>query len=225
MMQPTPAASTPPGSPQRDRFESHNEAEGYPAPPRNIGTAPFSILVALFEKLQAERKHDRRRKLLETWFTHWRTEIGYDLYPVLRLILPQKDRERAVYGLKEKNLAKAYIKLIPLGMRDPDAIRLLNWKKPTERHASSGDFPTVLYDVVSKRSSVVEGSLTVDDLNGVLDDLAKNVGKQDVQSKTLQRIYNRSTPEDQRWVVRIILKGGVENFYIDEHNVITPEKI
>jgi len=45
----------------------------------------------------------------------------------------QKDRERAVYGLKEKNLAKIYIKLIPLGMRDPDAIRLLNWKKPIER--------------------------------------------------------------------------------------------
>jgi len=42
----------------------------------------------------------------------------------------QKDRERAVYGLKEKNLAKAYIKLIPLGMKDPDAVRLLNWKRP-----------------------------------------------------------------------------------------------
>jgi len=48
-------------------------------------------------------------------------------------VVDQKDRERAVYGLKEKNLAKTYIKLIPLGMRDPDAIRLLNWKKPTER--------------------------------------------------------------------------------------------
>lgn len=45
----------------------------------------------------------------------------------------QKDRERAVYGLKEKNLAKTYIKLIPLGMRDPDSIRLMNWKRPTER--------------------------------------------------------------------------------------------
>ena len=50
-----------------------------------------------------------------------------------RLIRSQKDRERAVYGLKEKNLAKTYIKLIPLGMRDPDAIRLLNWKRPSER--------------------------------------------------------------------------------------------
>ena len=42
----------------------------------------------------------------------------------LKLHCTQKDRERAVYGLKEKNLAKTYIKLIPLGMKDPDAVRL-----------------------------------------------------------------------------------------------------
>lgn len=69
---------------------------------------------------------------------------------MLRLILPQasaaqhsdglcltseqKDRERAVYGLREKNLAKTYIRLIPLGMKDPDSVRMLNWKKPTERN-------------------------------------------------------------------------------------------
>jgi hypothetical protein len=29
----------------------------------------------------------------------------------------------------------------------------------------------------------------------------------DAQSKIMQRIYNRTTPEEQRWVVRIILKG------------------
>jgi hypothetical protein len=62
---------------------------------------------------------------------HWRKEVGYDLYPVLRLLLPQKDRERAIYGLKEKNIAKTYIKLIPLGPKDPDAIRILEWRKPS----------------------------------------------------------------------------------------------
>ena len=50
---------------------------------------------------------------------------------MLRLLLPQKDRERAIYGLKEKNIAKIYIKMIPLGPKDPDAIRLLDWKKPS----------------------------------------------------------------------------------------------
>lgn len=110
----------------------------------------------------------------------------------LSLIILQKDRERAVYGLKEQNLAKTYIKLIPLGPRDPDAIRLTNWKKPTDKDVnvicvlvngkadknqkSSGDFPTVLYEVISKRSSVVESSLTIDDLNKMLDELAENMG-------------------------------------------------
>lgn len=42
---------------------------------------------------------------------------------------------------------------------------------------STGDFPTVLYDVVEKRSSVIEGSLSVDDLNDILDELSKNNGK------------------------------------------------
>lgn len=111
-----------------------------------------------------------------------------------------------MYGLKEKNLAKTYIKLIPLGMRDPDAIRLLNWKKPTEHDVcfliagaafgiepcypqkTSGDFPTVLFEVVSKRSSVIEGSLSVDELNDILDELSKNMGKQ-YELDTIQAEY------------------------------------
>ena len=44
--------------------------------------------------------------------------------------------------------------------------------------ASSGDFPTVLYDVVSKRSSVIQGSLTIEELNQLLDELAAHSGKQ-----------------------------------------------
>ncbi|KAG6910035.1 DNA ligase (ATP) [Tephrocybe rancida] len=195
MMQPTPAPSSAPNSPPSQPSQIQGEEEPK-APPQNMGSAPFGILAGLFDKLANERKHDRRKKLIDAWFNHWRDEKGFDLYPVLRLILPQKDRERAVYGLKEKNLAKTYIKLIPLGMKDPDAIRLLNWKKPTERDVctpfffdmlsnntkytqkTSGDFPTVLYEVVSKRSSVIEGSMSIDELNGFLDELAQNMGKQ-----------------------------------------------
>ncbi|KZT10103.1 DNA ligase 4 [Laetiporus sulphureus 93-53] len=203
---PSPPPSPPSSPPTAETAvpEDHNII--YPAPPQNRGTAPFQVLAILFDKLQHERKPEKRRRLLDSWFNHWRGEKGYDLYPVLRLILPQKDRERAVYGLKEKFLAKTFIKLIPLGTRDPDAIRLLNWKKPTERNKSSGDFPTVLYEVISKRSSVIEGSLTIDELNDLLDELAQNIGKHDVQARIMQRIYNRTTPEEQCWIVRIILK-------------------
>lgn len=29
----------------------------------------------------------------------------------------------------------------------------------------------------------------------------------DKQSKIMQQVYNRTTPEEQRWIARIILKG------------------
>jgi DNA ligase-4 len=35
----------------------------------------------------------------------------------------------------------------------------------------------VLYDVVAKRSSVIEGSLTIDELNTTLDEISRNISK------------------------------------------------
>lgn len=67
MMQPTPAPTSPPKSPGPDQFEV--EEPRYPAPPKNVDSAPFAILVGLFEKLSTERKQDRRRKLLDSWFS------------------------------------------------------------------------------------------------------------------------------------------------------------
>jgi DNA ligase 4 len=45
-----------------------SEPTVYNAPPQNIGSAPFSVLAGLFEKLQSEKKPDKRRKLLAAWF-------------------------------------------------------------------------------------------------------------------------------------------------------------
>ncbi|KAG9310590.1 hypothetical protein JVU11DRAFT_9151 [Chiua virens] len=186
----------------------------YQAPPQNKGSALFPSLLVSLPSYPLSASRDVEGVFLMLGLIAGGNKSVTIFITVLRLIIPQvcslnispqeewfkdiqKDRGRAVYGLKEKNLAKAYIKLIPLGMKDPDASRLLNWKRP------SGKF------VESKRSSVVEGSLSVDDLNGILDELSKNIGKQDVQSKILQRIYNRSTAEEQKWMVRIILKDMV----------------
>jgi DNA ligase-4 len=78
-----------------------------------------------------------------------------------------------------------------------------------------------LYDVVSKRSSVVQGSLSIDDVNEILDSLADSMGKQDKQSKILQRVYNRAAPDEQRWIVRIILKGNFSSTCPMQSNQIT----
>ena len=68
MMQPTPAPSSAPNSPSREA-EPVLETPAYAHPPGNVGSAPFGVLVGLFQKLQNERKPDRRRKLIDAWFT------------------------------------------------------------------------------------------------------------------------------------------------------------
>ena len=83
---------------------------------------------------------------------------------------------------------------------------LLNLNPP--QRSALGDFSSILHEVISTRSSVIQGTLTIDDLNRYLDEITENIGKQDKQSKILQKIYNRATPNEQRWIVRIILKGG-----------------
>ena len=87
-----------------------------------------------------------------------------------------------------------------------DPRTFLDSKSPQK--SASGDFSSILYEVIRKRSSVLQGTLTVDDLNRYLDEITENIGKQEKQSKVLQRIYNRATADEQRWIVRIILKGG-----------------
>ena len=164
MQQPTPAPTergeSPPAASGKGRTRDNvasaeDHPIDYPEPPKNVDSTPFYVLATLFDFLQNERSFEKRRKHLQRWFNvcfylilalslflrhtlqRWRDEKGYDLYPVLRLILPHKDRERAVYGLKEKNLAKIYIKLVGLLKTDVDAIRLMNWKKPAEGQVRS----------------------------------------------------------------------------------------
>jgi len=63
----TPAPSSP-GAASTHLQEEHSHLASYPDPPHNGGSAPFFVLSALFDKLQNERKPEKRRKLLDTWF-------------------------------------------------------------------------------------------------------------------------------------------------------------
>lgn len=89
---------------------------------------------------------------------------------------------------------------------------------------TSGDFPLVLYEVINKRSSIIESSITIEEVNYILDEIAQNMGKsyvllttliaemtkyfkREIQFKFFRRLYNDTTPEEQRWIARIILKG------------------
>ncbi|KAF9517980.1 hypothetical protein BS47DRAFT_1290225 [Hydnum rufescens UP504] len=170
-------------------------------------TPRFQFIVKLFEECSKSKLEGRRNHLFK-WFDNWRKIVGPDLYPALRLILPQKDRERATYGFKETTLAKAFIHAFGLNEKSVDAQSLLNWKRPDQSDVAAGDFPTVLYQTLSSRSSVREGSMTIEDLNNILDDLSRGFrpSAKDKERNIFRTISEKCTPNEIRWIARIILE-------------------
>ncbi|CAE7070145.1 unnamed protein product [Rhizoctonia solani] len=181
-----------------------------PAGVFNHGPSPlFSKLADLFEALRIERRQEKRKTMLLRWFANWREKVGTDLYPALRLILPEKDRERAVYGLKESSLAKCFLAAMGIDPKSMDGKRVLNWKRPTPENPTVGDFPTTLYEVLAPRCPNTHGTLTIDRLNELLDDLTKGARNLEMQMKVIRKICDGCTAAEQRWIARIILKGQI----------------
>ena len=48
----------------------------------------------------------------------------------MRLLLPQVDRQRPAYGMKEVAIAKHYIDILSIAKESPDAKKLLNYRAP-----------------------------------------------------------------------------------------------
>ena len=49
----------------------------------------------------------------------------------MRLLIPQVDKARPAYGLKETALAKQYIDILNIARESRDAKKLLNYRAPT----------------------------------------------------------------------------------------------
>jgi DNA ligase-4 len=151
-----------------------------------------------------ELKHD----IIERFISRWRKQVGNDVYPVFRLIVPEKDRERAMYGLKEKAIAFLLIKILGINRNSEDANGLLNWKQPGQhRSASAGDFAGRCYEVVSKRPfRTTVGSLTIAQVNRMLDKLSV-LSKQEDQVPIFEEFYRQMNPTEMMWLIRIILRA------------------
>ncbi|KAL6708542.1 DNA ligase (ATP) [Coniothyrium glycines] len=184
-----------------------------PGPKRRVGPHGHSNLSP------AEAK----RNIIERFIANWRKQVGNDFYPAMRLIIPDKDRDRAMYGLKEKAIAKVLIKLTRIGKDSDDAKHMLNWKLPGLLHKAStstaGDFAGRCYEVLSSRQLRTEFSdMSIAEVNSALDKLSQ-VGAEDEQVKIFQRFYRRMNAEEMTWLIRMILRqmkiGATEKTFLD----------
>ncbi|PSN66234.1 DNA ligase 4 [Corynespora cassiicola Philippines] len=204
----------------------------YPLRPKNIHkTLPFHTLFTdLFNPLLENKKskpvaarqklgpsgqnrlspHEVRRNIIERFMKRWRRDVGNDFFPAMRLILPDKDRDRAMYGLKEKTIAKILIKVTKVNKDAEDAKNMVNWKLPGQLNSASassaGDFPARCYELLSKRQlKSTLGDMTIAEVNITLDQLSQ-VGAEEQQVKIFQRFYRRMNAEELTWLIRIILR-------------------
>lgn len=205
-------------------------AEQYPNRPFNHSkTLPFhDLFLTLFNPLQDNRKrptgpassrrkqgphgphaqspNEIRRALIERFINRWRKEVGNDIHPALRLIIPDKDRERAMYGLKETAIAKLLIRVMKIDKDSEDGFNLRNWKSAGVKSGSAGDFAARCFEVLNKRPMRTEvGDMTITEVNDMLDRLSV-ASKEDQQFPIFQDFYQRMNPEELMWLVRMILR-------------------
>jgi len=152
--------------------------------------------------------HEIRRNIIQRFISRWRSEVGDDIYPAFRLILPEKDRDRPMYGLKEKAIGKLLVKLLKINPNSEDGFNLINWKLPGQTIASrmAGDFAGRCYEVLSKRAMRSHvGNMRIAEVNALLDRLAA-VSKEEEQLPIFETFYNRMNATELMWLIRIILR-------------------
>ncbi|KAK0646421.1 ATP dependent DNA ligase domain-containing protein [Cercophora newfieldiana] len=164
-----------------------------------------------------------RRHIIERFMSRWRSDVGNDFYPALRLILPDKDRDRGTYGLKESTIGKLLVKVMKIDKNSEDGYGLTHWKLPAggghgAGRGSAGDFAGRCFEVVGKRAMRVSpGELTIGEVNVLLDRLAAASGEKE-QMVVWEEFYQGMNAEEMMWLVRIVLKdmkvGATERTFL-----------
>ncbi len=179
----------------------------------------FRDLCHLFEKMGKVQGTVAKIKLL------FNKELknylqGQSIFPLLRLVLPANDTERGKYGLKQAMIAKTYVNSLHLDKNSDDARRLINWKDPSKNEGIerskllSGDFGTILEDVLQSRVRVEYSDTTIGEVNILLDDLARVVNSEEKIEMIKNRVLNNFNAIEQKWLMRIIfqdLKVGLRH--------------
>ncbi|KAI5860613.1 ATP-dependent DNA ligase [Durotheca rogersii] len=162
-----------------------------------------------------------RRNVVDRFISRWRTEVGNDIYPAMRLILPSSDRDRGMYGLKESNIGRLLVKLMRIDKNSEDAQNILRWKTPVQSAAAraAGDFGGRCFDIISKRPMRIEpGDMRIAEVNEMLDKLASASGESE-QLPIFEVFYQRMNAEELKWLIRIILKemkvGATERTFME----------
>ncbi|XP_023029983.2 DNA ligase 4 isoform X1 [Leptinotarsa decemlineata] len=165
----------------------------------------FLDLCSFFEEIKITKGPREKYTLIQNRFKTMREGLCHNpgvFFNVLRLILPDLDRERESYKMKEAKVARTLIKMLDLPPGNDRNV--LN--KSYLVAAQTTDFGEVVYSVIRKYLSNTKTSLTVLEVNQSLDLLTKRKNESEAET-IMMNLFKKVSPEDIRWIIRIILKN------------------
>lgn len=198
----------------------------------NPSPAPFDLLVTdLWGQLEATNSENKGQfptvsakkvHIIEMFIKTWRTHFGLNIDSAIKLTFPNRDGRK--YFIKDVALVRLVSKVLNLqkGLADYTIIR--NWKKSyhykarlageNERPGVS-DLPLIISRIVLRRrdpSAVVKSTVTVADVNAVLDKLTETSHAND-QVELLRPFIDKLTVAEVRYLFLIILKESMLSFF------------
>lgn len=193
--------------------------------------APFDLLVTgLFLKLAAVNNDnkapfatvtDKKTNVIETFVATWRTHIGNDIYPAVRLIFPNRDGRK--YYIKDVALTRLVTKLLELTPQLADYRTIREWKKAYQQKKvmagkseirNLGDLPLIVARMFLRRRGpeTVKSSVSVNDVNATLDALTRTLKTQD-QLELLRPFLDKLTIEEIKCFLQMVLKESMLSFF------------
>lgn len=194
--------------------------------------APFDLLVSdLFLKLEGTNSDnkapfstvtEKKNHIVQLFVQTWRTHFGSNIYPAVRLIFPNRDGRK--YHIKDVALTRLVSRLLNLAKGLTDYTIIQNWKKlyqlklrlagTGERH-QLGDLPLLVSRIILRRrdqSAPVKSSVTVDEVNEILDRLTEKTLARE-QADLLSPFIDKLTIPEVRFFFQMILKESMLSFF------------
>eukprot|EP00946_MAST-07B_sp_MAST-7B-sp1_P003479 g3479.t1 len=191
--------------------EMRSAAKAYPT--SNAERFPFHHLASALEKCEKGKGACSKligklqlllsRRLLDSL-------NGHSPFPILRLILPIVDRERPVYSIREKQLAKLFCHALGFDRNCGEYHSLMRYKNASvlegDLKSAVGDFPMVLYFICKTRQ--FQGKvLTIKGVNDILDSLSRQGIKGNTRKDIISnQVFQKMSALEIKWFVRIVLK-------------------
>lgn len=131
----------------------------------------FEDLCAMFEKLHTTIDATKKKNILREFYSNYKSQHpNTSFHPLLRLIIPDADRERGPYGIKALRFAQLIINIYCIPPQSQQALRLLKYQSMCNRDIM--DFADAAVGVLHKKLTGT-GDMTVKTVNEHLDALAQ----------------------------------------------------